>query len=168
MYQQTIKQTDLMAFLDTLTEFCKNQKVGNLWTKNNVNGWFFTFCQLSISCEIYSSHSRISPLLMENRKKKTETRLRQMGNFYWKHGSSNNCHGCSKLGVNCLCGKKLFNLTSFARLLNLFCCFKSVSVLAIWGKPRPFPLFLVITHPCRNHFCNDLNHFYSITHYLCT
>ena len=31
---------------------------------------FFKFCQLSISCEIYSSHSRISPLLKENRKKK--------------------------------------------------------------------------------------------------
>ena len=55
-----------MAFLDTLTKFCKNQNVGNLWTKNNVNGCFFKFCQLFI----YSSHSRISPLLKENRKKK--------------------------------------------------------------------------------------------------
>ena len=121
----------------------------------------FVSCQLVAKFILLTAGFRLS--WWKTEKKKTETRLRQMGNFYWKHGSSNNCHDCSKLGVNCLCGKKLFNLTSFARLLNLFCCFKSVSVLAIWGKPRPFLLFLVITHPCRNHFCNDLNHFSSIT-----
>ena len=42
------------------------------------------------------------------------------------------------------------------------CCFKPVSVLAIWGKLRPFLLFLEITHPCRKHLYNDLNHFQSI------
>ena len=36
---------------------------------------FLKFCGLSISSEIYSSHSRISPVLRQNRKGKTETNL---------------------------------------------------------------------------------------------
>ena len=44
---------------------------------------FFKFCQLSISCEIYSSQSRISPVrVLRQNRNKTETRLWQMENFF--------------------------------------------------------------------------------------
>ena len=56
---------------------------------------------------------------------------------------------------------KFMNDSSQYRDVDI-CCFKPVSVLAIWGKLRPFLLFLEITHPCRKHLYNDLNHFQSI------
>ena len=56
---------------------------------------------------------------------------------------------------------KFMNDSSQYRDVDI-CCFKPVSVLAIWGKLRPFLLFLEITHPCCKHLCNDLNHFQSI------
>ena len=96
---------------------------------------FFKFCQLSISCEIHSSQSRISPVLRQNRNK-TETRLWQIENLFWRHGPSNNCHNCSKLGVKCFCGKKLFILTSFARLLNLWTNrHKIATLISVVTKP---------------------------------
>ena len=56
---------------------------------------------------------------------------------------------------------KFMNDSSQYRDVDI-CCFKPVSVLTIWGKLRPFLLFLEITHPCRKHLYNDLNHFQSI------
>ena len=98
-------------------------------------------------------------VLRQNRNK-IERRLWRIEKYFQRHGPSNNCHDYSRIGVKCLCGTKVFNLTLFTRLLNLCTThhniatlisvvIKPVSVLAIWYKLRPFLLLLEITHPCR-------------------
>ena len=96
---------------------------------------FLSFVSCLISCKIYSSHSRISPVLRQNRNK-TETRSRRMENFFQRHGPSNNCHNGSKLGVKCFFGKKIFILTSFPWLLNLWTTrHKILSLISVVIKP---------------------------------
>ena len=125
------------SFLKHAHKILGNIKLQKLKKKNLMNGSFslsFVSCQLVPKFILITAGFRKSS---DKTEKETQTRLRWIESFFWRHGPSNNCHVCSKLGVKCLCGTKLFNLTLFRRLLNLLTTLHNIAVLMCIGTKTP-------------------------------
>ena len=121
---------------------------------------FFKFCQLSISGEIYSSHSRISPVLRQNRKKNWNKVVAD-GKLFLKAWS---IEKFSTIAVNLVWNASVAkNFLTWPRLPGCWIYERLVTKSRHWyplllspywpsRANSAIPSISGKTHPCGNHF----------------